>query len=250
MPKVLGFDIETTGLDVANDRIIEVGAAVWCTEDKVPLEMFSCFVMPNSVSHQTLSPEITKLTGIKQEWIERYGEPLTHAVDQLNRIISQYDVEYVVAHNGENYDKPLYCAEVKRLGVPCGLAERLPWIDTRQDLPFREEPQSRRLTHLATDHGFLNPFQHRALFDVLTMLRVMSFYDFNDIVKLSQVPWVTLRALVDYDNREKAKELRYGWEQVGDKKYPKCWVKRVRANRVEEETAQAAAKGFKSVRIE
>lgn len=248
---VLGIDCETTGLDTANDQVIELGAVFWDTEKQVPLDIFNKLVLPRA-EKLPLTPEITKLTGITTEQLERYGIGFMEAYQQLNSMMAEYIPEYVLAHNGENFDKPLIMKELMRGGETpqyCVLG-RIPWIDTRCDLPFEEEPQSRRLNHLALDQGFINPFQHRAVFDVLTMMKVMSKYDFQEIVKLSQVPWVVTRALVDYDDRQKAKDLRYSWEMLGDIKYPKAWVKKIRANQLEKEIETGAKTGVKIVRVE
>ncbi len=246
---VAGIDVETTGLNTSEDRIIEIGAVVWDTEAKVPLDMISSFVQP-PLEKLPLLPEIVKLTGIREEWLRKWGIPVSHALMSISNMMESYGAKYVLAHNGENFDRPIVMAEIERSNIEDSLLKDLPWLDTRSDLPFEEEPGSRRLNHLALDQGFINPFQHRAVFDVLTMLKVASKYDFEEIVAHSRIPWCTMRALVDYDNRDKAKELRYSWEQIGDKKYPKCWVKRVRENLVESEALAAAAKGFKAVKIE
>jgi hypothetical protein len=108
---------------------------------------------------------------------------------------------------------------------------------------------SMRLMHLAASHGFLNPFSHRALFDVMTMLKIMSEYSFEEVLLQSKVPFVIARALVDYDNRQLAKDARFNWEKIGEETFPKQWVKQVRENKLAAEQAAAEAKGFKVVRI-
>lgn len=254
--RVLGIDVETTGLDTKEDRIIEIGAVVWDTDYKVPLEMFSEFVLPPP-EKLPLQPIITKLTGIREEWLQQFGAGLPYVFNHLESLMKIHKVEYVVAHNGENYDKPLILAELERAANPVNtvdfskhLLTQLPWIDTRFDLPYEEEPGSRKLNHLALDHGFINPFKHRALFDVLTMLKLTEDFDFEKIIEQSKIPWCVMRALVSFEDKDKAKELRYSWEQIGDRKFPKWWVKKVKENRVEEEALAAAAKNFKAVRIE
>lgn len=247
--RILGIDLETTGLDTKEDRIIEVGAVVWDVAAKTPLEIYSQFVKPPPEKFP-LPEVITNLTGIQDSWLRDLGVPFVEAAAELSSLCLRHQIKYVLAHNGENFDKPLFCAEVERsIGKEEHLLCRMPWIDTRSDLPHEVEPESRKLKHLALDKGFINPFPHRAVFDVLTMLKVASHYDFQKIAELSQVPWVTMRALVDYDSREKAKELRYSWEKLGDKAYPKMWVRRIRENQIELETQKAEKLGFKAVRI-
>ena len=240
---VIGYDVETTGLDTAKDRIIEVGAVVWDTEQALPIDIYSSFVAGVEILPEHMAA--LEINGIKPGWLS-YGRLLKTVFKEIEEMAGLYDAEYIVAHNGEGYDKPITDAECARHGITF---PQLPWIDTRYDLPFEKEPSSRSLNHLALDQGFINPFAHRAVFDVLTMLRVMSKYDFNKIVERSKIPWVVARALVDYDNREKAKELRFSWENIGDKKYPKCWVKRIKEDLLEAEQKKADEKGFKVVRL-
>jgi DNA polymerase-3 subunit epsilon len=249
--RILGIDVETTGLDTGKDRVIEIGAVVYDTEHKLPLELFSSFVIPGDPAEFKLPPEITELTGIQQDWVVAYGKSFEQAATYLEKLLIQrHDVDYVMAHNGENFDRPIILAELARANLMDHSLTRLPWIDSRTDLPHKREPESRRLKHLALDHGFINPFEHRAVFDVLTMLRVAGHYDWDEIVELSNVPWVTVRALVNYDDREKAKRLRYSWEKIGTRTYPKLWVKKIRANQLEREQELAKKEGFEIVKIE
>lgn len=250
MSRVLGIDFETTGLDTKADHIIELGAVVWDTDGAHPLDLFSCFITPPDCK-LPLSEDIREFTGIKDEWLIKHGRTLAQAMDYLQKVlIEPYEIDYIVAHNGENFDRPLALAELERHGIEAHGLKDLHWIDTRTDLPFAKEPRSRSLNHLAADFEFINPFKHRAVFDVLTMLRVMSHFDFEVVAAQSRIPWVTVRALVDYNDRQKAKDLRYSWEQVGDIKMPRSWIKRVRENQLEAEQKLADEKGFKAVRVQ
>lgn len=248
--RVLGLDIETTGLNTAEDHIIEIGACVWDVENKTPLEVYSTFVLPPA--HKLpLSDEIRRVTGIKDEWLLAHGRALDQAFGYIETVLMKgHDVDYVVAHNGENFDKPIVRLELERIGLLDHPLRRLHWIDPRSDLPFEHEPKSRSLVTLCAEHGFLNPFPHRALFDTISMMKLMSMYDFEKIVELSKTPWVLTRALVGYDDRQKAKDMRFSWEKIGEITYPKQWVKKIKENKLAAEIAEADAKGFKIVRIE
>ena len=126
-------------------------------------------------------------------------------------------------------------AEANR--VPIGHLDALlglPWIDTRVDLPHKFEPESHKLKHLATDYGFINPFPHRALTDCLTMLKICSNFTFEEILEYRSIPWVVIRADVSYNDRQLAKDARFSWEKLGEKNYPKCWVKKIKINKLEE----------------
>lgn len=235
--RILGLDFETTGLDTKNDRIIEIGAVLWETDTKQAIYGYGAYLYDDT--YPALSEDINRITGITDSVLREFGKHPFSMLKQLNDFALGHGVKYVVAHNGENFDKPILHSELQRAGYGFALTD-LPWIDSKQDLPFEVEPDSRKLKHLALDQGFINPFPHRAQYDVLTMLKVLSAYDFSTVVEYSKIPWITVRAYVDYDKRELAKEKRYSWENLGDKKYSKCWVKKIKENQLENERKTSA----------
>jgi len=199
---VLGLDLETTGLDFESDEIIEVGAAVWDTEQKKPLRVFSELVRP----HQPVPEEITKITGISQDDIQSVGQAPEAVFKQLLDLAD--GCNYVVAHNGKDFDKRFLDKALKEFGMSLDL----PWIDTMFDIPFPDSIKSRKLTHLCADHGFLNPFSHRAVFDVLSMFSVVSQYQFNEIEELYKSPQRKLIAKVSFEEKDKAKQAGFRWD--------------------------------------
>jgi DNA polymerase-3 subunit epsilon len=242
--RVLCLDTETTGLQVDTDRPFELGTCLWDIELKAPLLIKNTFIDLGDI---TLSQEVKDVTGVREEWLKEFGVIPQAAYISLNDQIKYHKPDFLVGHNLVNFDRPMLLAEYKRLGLPTDLLAGLPVIDTRTDLPFEKEPSSRRLVHLTTDHGFLNPFPHRAITDVLSTLKLLSFYDFDKVVEQSKIPFITVRALVDYDSRQLAKDQRFSWEKVGDKTYPKMWCKQIRENQLEAERVRC--KDFKVVQI-
>lgn len=223
---LLGLDFETTGLDPVNDRITEVGACLWDTERAAPVQLLQVFCNDGGVP---LTEEITKLTGITQRDLDTYGGETYIAFQMFNHLAEKSDA--IVAHNGNNFDKLFYEQTCRRHIVQ---PTKKIWIDTAQDIPYPESITTRKLKHLAVEHGFMNPFAHRALFDVVTMLRVLSHYDIHEVFKYAQAPLVTVRAMVSYDDRQKAKDRRYQWD--GGKK---IWTKQLRDFQLEKETKEA-----------
>lgn len=250
--RVLGLDFETTGLDTANDRIIEMGAVLWEVESKRPLVTVDVFLNDDGIQKK-MTPEVVemmnRICGITPEMLTEFGTDAKANLEWLEGYCAKHKVDYVVAHNGENYDKPLLMAELTRLGIEAPFLRSVPWVDTRTDIPFASEPDSRKLKHLALDIGVINHFPHRALTDVLTMLLVMSHYEFKDILEYQKIPFVVMRALVNYDNRELAKAQRYSWEKIGDQSFPKMWVKKVKENLMEQEIEVCKKNGFQVARI-
>lgn len=232
---LLCLDFETTGFDPAVDHIIEVGAVVWCTERQSPICFYSEFVKTD----KEVPLEIQQITGIDPELLEHGVTPVVY-LGELNSICRRYNVRYIAAHNGENFDKPfLYAALKGQYGFDYQELTKLKWIDTRQDLPFDKEPDSRKLKYMLADFGYLNPFSHRAVFDALMVGKLLSFFDIEKVIKYSEIPWIVIQACVSYDERQLAKEKRYYWQNVGNKTYEKKWVKLIKKNLLDEEKKQS-----------
>lgn len=220
----LGVDFETTGLNVKEDRIIEVGAVLWDTIRKRPLTILNELVWDDT--YPELPSEVVSITGITEDDLKKYGRRPLEVLCALLAIAGEADL--LVAHNGTNFDKPLLEAELERVGAHP--SEPLEWIDSSVDVPYPESVSTRKLTHLAAEHGFVNPFAHRAVFDVLTMLHIMSKYDAKEILALSKSPSITIRAVVTFAEKEQARTRGYRWNAE-----QKWWVKTVKEVNLEKE---------------
>lgn len=251
--RLLGIDFETTGLDTANDRIYEVGMVLWDTALSKPLIPLGMILRDDALLEKARQTDVAammlRVSGVTPELIEEFGADPKAGFARIDKFCHEHGVDYLVAHNGENFDRPMLMSELTRHSVDAKPLRELPWIDTRVDIPFKEEPSSRRLNHLAADHGFLNPFPHRAVFDVLTMLKVLSHYPIDAVLEFQKIPFVTVRAVVSYEDRQLAKDLRYSWEKIGEKTFPKMWVKRVKENQLAAELEACKKKGFQAVQI-
>jgi DNA polymerase-3 subunit epsilon len=233
--RLCAIDFETTGLDFKTDWITEVAYIIKDVGDPKPLALESMFIRP-SFTPDFLRQEIINLTKITYKHLEG-GVSCETAIGLLANDIHNYGVDYIVAHNGQNFDKPMLEAVTARLGLNIDFAT--PWLDTSVDIVYPPHMTSRRLTHLAAEHNFLNPFPHSALFDVETMLTILERYDIHDVIARSKEPWVLIRAMVNFENKDKAKKRRFFWETIGEKTYPKCWVKQVKASDLEKEKQEA-----------
>lgn len=194
----------------------------------------------SSPSHPALEPEITEITGITNGMLKEFGKPFEDIVVILEGICEMHRVEYIVAHNGSRFDQPMLYSELDRHKLAAKNLRDIPWIDTLKHLPFPKEPESKKLNHLALDAGFISPFKHRAVFDVLTMLRIMSHFDFEKVIALSKVPRIIVRAVVDYENRQIAKDHKFSWEKVGELSFPKFWVREIPETELENLRARMA----------
>ena len=197
--KILGIDFETEGLLPEKHKITEVGMCLYDTDAKAPVRV-SGFLVKGGL----ITAEIERITGITQSMLDTYGYEPTIALKAISSFANQAD--YFLAHNAV-FDKSFLAA------LDSNLANSKPWVDSRTDMPPEAyvKGKSASLKYLCADHGFLYE-AHRAVSDVLAMLRLVAMYDIDAVIKRSQIPNVEVRAQVSYDDRLLAKELGFYWK--------------------------------------
>lgn len=232
---VAGFDCETTGLDTDKDYITELGAVLWDTERGVPLKILSTLTWPHDTEIK-LDHKIVELTGITEEDLAKHAVPFEEGEFQLANLVANADL--ILAHNGNLFDRPMLNSNSARFGTKFDYNKFL-WADSTCDIDFPPTIQTRKLSHLAAEHGFLNPFAHRAVFDVLTMLKIAQRYDWKQITEFAKSPTISIEAQTTFEQRELAKKAGYRWN--ADKKK---WVKSIKQFKLKEEQDAAKALGF------
>ncbi len=228
--KILGIDFETTWANPVNVnvmKITEIGAVLVEWETKKPLEMLSLLI--NDPDIPPSPPELVELTGLTDEIRLEYGVENKTAFAQLCKLMEKAD--FCVAHNGNSFDKPLLNCELDRLGMKMPLT---PWLDSKTDVPYPKNVKSTKLSYLAADHGFANPFAHRALFDVLTMVKVLGHYDLNEVIALSKEETKTVVASVSFQEKHLARDRGYYWNPDD-----KIWCKDMKESKVAAEQEAA-----------
>lgn len=242
--RILGIDLETTGLDVTTERPVEIGVCLWDVESKKPIVSRGFFCWEES--YPPIQPDAFKTHGITLEVIKEFGEHPKDVLQWIEGFIVKHGVTALCAHNGNGYDKPLLLNEIKRLGLDLPRLTTMHWIDTQTDLP--EYGKSRSLLYMAAEKGFVNPYSHRAQFDVAAMLKILSHYDVAEVVRQGMIPKVKLRGRlspgeVGFEEKKNwLKARRYSWD--GDNKY---WVKEFKENEIEAERNEALQQGVKLV---
>jgi DNA polymerase-3 subunit epsilon len=197
---ILGLDLETTGLDANKDYITEVGAVLWDTELNSPIKIMGYLVKAPA---EAFGEKVIQLTGITPYMSDKYGHDSERALRQLLSLYQQAD--YICAHNAQ-FDRKFLVGWIGKHNLD--FDEDKLWIDTKTDLELSPD-WSTKLTYLATEHGFINPFPHRAVFDVMTMLRILSKYDIDKVIDIAKSPTLTVKAIVSMEQRELAKTRGY-----------------------------------------
>lgn len=230
---LLSLDFETTGLDPNSDRVIEVGAVLYTTSYDQQL-MTQGYLVDHEVP---ISAEITKITGIRKGMIDTFGLSSKTGLTMLLNMVDLCDA--VVGQNIIDFDIPFaknWCLREKE-----EWPERL-LIDTKTDLPGVE---SKHLGYMAADAGFLNPFPHRAVSDCMTVLKLVSAHNIDDVVALAKSPRVTIAASVNFQNNHLAKQLKYRWSPER-----KIWYKVIKEVDYEKELKAAAGVSVDIRRVE
>lgn len=159
---IVVFDFETTGLDHANDRVIEM-AAIRVKDGKVVTE-FSTIVRFDG----TLDPKITQITGITPEEVKNGMDPI-QAFTFLQQMMSDPNT-LLVAHNAIFDVQFLYHELNRHLGV--GFPPN-PILDT---LTLAREwfTYPHKLVDMSAKLGIKLENAHRALADVFACYEVLT----------------------------------------------------------------------------
>lgn len=220
---LLALDFETTGLDFEKDRVIEVGAILYSTGQKRTLEAAS-FLVKTDVP---VTKEITGITGITQQAVDKFGYSSGIALETLTEMIGQADAFF--GQNVKRFDKKMYdkwCERERRFPID------KTWIDTRTDLPGVE---SKHLGYMAADAGFLNLNAHSALSDCQTCLKLLEHYypdgNINPVVERAKSPDVVLVSHQDRSENDLVKKRKFRWNPD-----MKIWWKIVKEMDVPEES--------------
>jgi len=218
--RILFFDLETTGLDINTCEITELAYAIYDAPKKRIVEAHSTLVRVDG----EIPEVVTALTGITKEMLDENGIPVLSAMHLFSTACDR-DISFVCGHNAAGYDYPI----LKRIGGYFDIYAKslnLPIIDTRVDLPFKDEKNCNKLTHLLSDMGYANPFPHSAMADVYSCIKLFSLFDYQEVVNYASEPTLTVQAIVNYDNREKASSKGFRWDG-GTKR----WLKKIKFSR-------------------
>lgn len=163
---VIFYDLETTGLNQFHDKITEM-----CFHKYQSVDLFTKYselVNPEvKISHF-----ITNLTGISNEMVSNKLNFLQQSQNLLQFISNEHDINYLVAHNNDGFDKLVLKEHFKRAGFEVKNLN-IKHIDT---LLFAKKmyPQIRKfsLTKLCEQFNIQLESAHRAEADTIMLTKL------------------------------------------------------------------------------
>jgi DNA polymerase-3 subunit epsilon len=222
---IIFLDLETTGfLDEEPFRITEIAWAIYDPIVRRIVRCHSALINELPENYQTTA-DIYDLTGLCGRTISDYGGSLKAQIEYMKPYMNE--AMAIFARGGLWFDKPALEREAARVGADLLLPKKV-WIDDYYDIEYPSFVKGHSLSHIAADHGFLNPFPHTAMGDVMTLITVMKMggYDLEDAYESAKQPLVEVQALVSFDNKDLAKAAGFKWD--GERK---IWHKVMRQGR-------------------
>ena len=152
------LDLETTGLDPAQHRVVEIGVTTWSVVHR-------CTVRSWSVLMHGGPNDAEKVNRIPSGLLAADDIPGVSSPDvawrNLQNLFGQVDA--VLAHN----------ATFDRSFIPEHFRDIAPWICTQDDISWPRASSSKKLTEIALAHGLGVSGAHRALADVELIARLL-----------------------------------------------------------------------------
>lgn len=199
MKHAVVVDLETSGLNCEQDQIIEIGLVEFTFQDDLPptiVQMYSGLEQPD----QDISDEITKITGITNELLR--GRSIDW--DIVRGYFTRASV--VIAHNCA-FDAGFLRKRPELAGL------EVHWACSAKHIDWSSKGfRSRALNYLAADHGFLNPFAHRALFDCATTYRLIAPHVLELIERSHEKEFVIEAVGSPFETKDILRQRGYRWD--------------------------------------
>lgn len=199
------LDLETTGLDPEADHIIEIGLLEFSVTGDEPATLVRSYAALEDPGIE-LPPEVTRITGLASQHVK--GQRIDWKL--VREIIGRSSI--VIAHNAD-FDRSF----LEQSGHLEGLAPH--WGCSMRHIDWQKHNfHTRSLNYLAADHGFVNPFAHRALFDCATTFRLVTPY-LNELIQRSYEREIMIRATGSpFETKDLLRTRGYRWDPE-----VRCW---------------------------
>jgi len=205
------FDVETTGTDPAKDRVLEVGVGLFSIPDATLVRAASFLF------HAEENPA-EFVNGLSPALLARFG---TRGEGDWSEVADWFALGDVIVAHHASFDRsfvPRRLMEVEEPG---------PWVCSMDDIEWPRTSPNKSLVGICLAHGLGVGSAHRALEDVLLLVRLFERAaelgaDLTAMMERALRPKKKYRAFVSYDDRELAKAAGFAWD--GD---AKIWHKRI-----------------------
>ncbi|MCX6105967.1 MAG: 3'-5' exonuclease [Proteobacteria bacterium] len=193
------IDVETTGLSPTEDKVIEIGVLEFGVgEGTRPhlLRTYGALQDPGV----PISPEITKITGLTDAMVA--GQQIDWAF--VRRMMEKASI--VIAHNAD-FDRGF----LERVDALSGLSAH--WACSMRHIDWKKHNyNTMALNYLAADHGFVNPFAHRAVFDCATTFRLIGDH-LEEMITRSYEREYLIRAVGSpFESKDILRQRGYRWD--------------------------------------
>lgn len=172
---VAGLDIETTSILKIEHRIIELCAQKWEFDPATCKGRLIGTKTWRIHPERSIEPKAYAVHKISLDDLAGMPVFAEVAADILAYIA---DVELIVAHNGDEFDRPFVRMELERVGQPLTKFDEQKWFDTMLDGrwadPWGKVPTLRQLCH-ACDVEYDTAKSHAAEYDVTVMMKSFFF---------------------------------------------------------------------------
>lgn len=188
--KIVGVDVETTGLDPDKDEIVEF--AMVCYDGDIELGCYSTILQTNYWEDQC--------HGISQELSSRGAKTINPWP-----LLREWNPRYILAHK-VSFDYEFITRRWPEL-------TKIPWLCTKFDLPHRDEIRmtSSRLMHLGIDYGFQVDGWHRALTDARMVCKIATKHDLDQAYERSRQQRYAVIAIGRWSEEHRKKLVAEGF---------------------------------------
>lgn len=166
------LDTETTGINVDNDRIIELAAIRVESVDGAPTITEAMDLFIDLPPGEILPPKITELTGITDEMLKNEGATGDEAARQFANLARSKTDALFIAHNAQ-FDACFLRRLLRGYELP-----PVKWLDTFTVCKDRK-PYPHKLSNMISAYGLDGQVEntHRAIDDVYALYAVLQALD-------------------------------------------------------------------------
>lgn len=220
------LDLETTGLDLTQNQVIEVGAILY------------------SVKHQTVLQQASTLFPVKENPQEHTNKIKAEATKSFNPFEIEYNYkwlddmvfqsDYLIAHNAD-FDKQWLITKGHNYSYR---PYEKNWLCTLNDFIWPHNSKPSNLINTALNHGIGVTKAHRALSDCQLIAELFDRTEdlqglFERAIARSNEPRYVVFAQVSFEQKDLAKNAGFYWNPDG-----KLWTKELRESDLNAQSSQ------------